>query len=65
MVEPGHVARILGLDLEHVTAQMPGFNHWIWMTDFRYEGENAYPLLECIAQIAGAEIHDRPSPQCS
>jgi alpha-galactosidase len=25
---------------------MPGFNHWIWMTDFRYHGEDAYPLLD-------------------
>ncbi len=47
------VAKVLGLDLEHVTAEMPGFNHWIWMTDFRYKGENAYPLLdEWIAKSA-------------
>jgi alpha-galactosidase len=25
---------------------MPGFNHWVWMTDFRYKGEDAYPLLD-------------------
>ncbi len=36
----------LGLDLAHVTAQMSGFNHWIWMTDFRYRGEDAYPLID-------------------
>ena len=40
------VARQLGLELEHVSAQMPGFNHWIWMTDFRYQGQDAYPLLD-------------------
>jgi alpha-galactosidase len=40
------VARTLGLELEHVSAQMPGFNHWIWMTDFRYKGQDAYPLLD-------------------
>ena len=40
------VAHTLGLELEHVSAQMPGFNHWIWMTDFRYKGQNAYPLLD-------------------
>ena len=40
------IARVLGLELERVSAQMPGFNHWIWMTDFRYEGEDAYPLLD-------------------
>jgi len=40
------VARVMGLDLEHVSALMPGFNHWIWMTDFRYHNEDAYPLLD-------------------
>jgi alpha-galactosidase len=40
------IARVLGLELAHVSAQMPGFNHWIWMTDFRYHGEDAYPLLD-------------------
>jgi alpha-galactosidase len=40
------IAEELGLELEHVSAQMPGFNHWIWMTDFRYKGQNAYPLLD-------------------
>ena len=40
------VARTLGLELEHVSAQMPGFNHWIWMTDFRYKGQDAYPFLD-------------------
>jgi len=40
------VARVLGLDLEHVTTEAPGFNHCIWMTHFRYKGEDAYPLLD-------------------
>lgn len=40
------IAKVLGLDLTKVTAQMPGFNHWIWMTDFRYEGRDAYPLID-------------------
>ena len=40
------IARVLGLELAHVSAQMPGFNHWIWMTDFIYKGRDAYPLLD-------------------
>jgi alpha-galactosidase len=40
------IARVLGLDLKHVAAEMPGFNHCIWMTQFRYRGEDAYPLLD-------------------
>jgi alpha-galactosidase len=49
------IARVLGLDLKYVSAQMPGFNHWIWMTDFRYHGQDAYPLIdEWIAKKAEA-----------
>ncbi|HEY64086.1 MAG TPA: alpha-glucosidase/alpha-galactosidase, partial [Caldilineae bacterium] len=40
------IARVLGLELEHVTFEAPGFNHCIWMTHFRYKGEDAYPLLD-------------------
>jgi alpha-galactosidase len=40
------IAQVLGLESAHVSAQMPGFNHWIWMTDFRYKGEDAYPLID-------------------
>jgi alpha-galactosidase len=40
------IAHVLGLELEHISAQMPGFNHWIWMTDFRYKGEDVYPLID-------------------
>jgi alpha-galactosidase len=40
------IAQVLGLDLDRVTALSSGFNHWIWMHDFRYEGRDAYPLLD-------------------
>jgi alpha-galactosidase len=40
------IARVLGLEEEHVTAQMPGLNHIIYMTHFEYKGENAYPLID-------------------
>ena len=40
------IARVLGLEREHVSARSHGFNHWIWMTDFRYRGEDAYPLID-------------------
>lgn len=36
------VAKTLGLELEHVTAQMAGFNHYIWLTHFMYKGQDAY-----------------------
>ncbi|WP_186446043.1 family 4 glycosyl hydrolase [Paenibacillus cremeus] len=61
-----HIARVLGLDPAYVTAETKGFNHWIWMTDFRYKGQDAYPLLnEWIEKHAEAywaqdnfEFHD-------
>lgn len=40
------IARVLGLDPKDVTAKATGFNHWIWLTDFRYKGEDAYPLID-------------------
>lgn len=42
----GDIARVLGLDLKDISVKMPGFNHWIWLTEFRYKGEDAYPLLD-------------------
>jgi alpha-galactosidase len=40
------IAKTLGLEFECVSAKMYGFNHWIWMSEFRYKGENAYPLID-------------------
>jgi alpha-galactosidase len=35
----------LGLDPARVTWEAPGLNHCIWLTQFRYDGQDAYPLL--------------------
>jgi len=40
------IAQVLGLHVERVTFEATGFNHWIWMTRFEYDGEDAYPLLD-------------------
>lgn len=40
------IARVLGLRLEHVAVEAPGFNHCIWMTQFRHKGYDAYPLID-------------------
>ena len=40
------LARTLGLDLDHVSAHMAGFNHYIYLTHFLSRGEDAYPLLD-------------------
>jgi len=40
------MVRVLGLSLDDVTVRMVGFNHWLWLTDFRYGDADAYPLLD-------------------
>lgn len=40
------IAAMIGLDWRKVTWQAPGLNHNIWLTDFFYEGQDAYPLLD-------------------
>lgn len=40
------VADVLGLEREKVWANCYGFNHWLWMNEFTYEGKDAYPLLD-------------------
>jgi len=36
----------LGLEGQEVTYQIPGTNHFVWLTEFRYRGEDAFPLLD-------------------
>jgi alpha-galactosidase len=40
------IARVLGLDLAQLTFEAPGVNHCIWLTQLRYRGQAAYPLLD-------------------
>ncbi len=40
------IVRKLGLNEEYVRVTMAGFNHNIWLKDFLYKGENAYPILD-------------------
>lgn len=54
------IATVLGLDPDKVTWTAPGLNHLIWLTEFRYEGQDAYPLVdEWIATKAQAYWQDR------
>lgn len=36
----------MGLDRKDVSFEIAGVNHFIWMTSFRYQGQDAYPLLD-------------------
>lgn len=40
------VTNAMGLEKEHVSYEIAGVNHFIWMTKFFYKGENAYPMLD-------------------
>lgn len=36
----------MGLDRRDVTYEIPGVNHFVWLTKLRYRGENAFPLVD-------------------
>jgi len=40
------IAEVLGLDKKYISFEIPGVNHFIWLTRFYYKGEDAYPLLD-------------------
>ena len=40
------MARAIGLDPDKVSWVAPGLNHVIWLSEFRYAGKDAYPLLD-------------------
>ncbi|MEZ0345630.1 MAG: alpha-glucosidase/alpha-galactosidase [Infirmifilum sp.] len=40
------IATTLGLDPSRVEFEAIGFNHVIWLTRLRYDGEDAYPLID-------------------
>ena len=49
------ICDVLGLDPARVTWEAPGLNHCIWLTQFRYDGEDAYPLLDEWIEREGEE----------
>jgi len=40
------LARALGLDPDRVSAQAVGFNHWIYLTHFEHDGQDARHLID-------------------
>ena len=40
------VAQLLGIDPDQVTWVAPGLNHLIWLTEFRHEGKDLYPMVD-------------------
>jgi alpha-galactosidase len=49
------ICKVLGLDPARVTWEAPGLNHQIWLNHFRYDGEDAYPILDGWIEEQGPE----------
>lgn len=41
-----HICSKLGLDMARVKCQIPGINHFVWLNEFTYDGEDAFPILD-------------------
>lgn len=41
-----NLAEAMGLDRNDISFEVSGVNHFIWLTSFRYKGEDAFPLLD-------------------
>lgn len=47
----------LGIVREEVTFEVPGVNHFVWLTEFRYKGKDAFPLIDkWISEIESGKI---------
>jgi alpha-galactosidase/6-phospho-beta-glucosidase family protein len=40
------IADLLGLDREHLTYEIPGVNHFVWLTHLYHKGQDMMPLLD-------------------
>ncbi|MEM2960925.1 MAG: alpha-glucosidase/alpha-galactosidase [Candidatus Bathyarchaeia archaeon] len=41
-----HIADVLGLERNSVEFEIPGVNHFVWLTKFHHKSKDAYPLLD-------------------
>ena len=41
-----YIAKVMGLDKQYLTYELPGLNHFIWLTKAFYKGEDFYPLFD-------------------
>ena len=57
-----HIAEVLGLERERISFQIPGVNHFIWLTHFYYRGEDSYPLLDEWIEKEAPEYWEKCSP---
>ena len=57
-----HIAEVLGLERERISFQIPGVNHFVWLTHFHYRGEDSYPLLDEWIEKEAPEYWEKCSP---
>ena len=56
-----HLAETIGLDRAAVTFEVPGVNHFVWLTHFSYNGTDAFPMLDAwIEREAATYAETRP-----
>lgn len=41
-----HLAEVLGLERKYISFEIPGVNHFVWLTHFYHKGEDAFPLVD-------------------
>jgi alpha-galactosidase len=64
------LADVLGMERQYVTYEIPGVNHFIWLTKLFYKGQDALPLLDKWVEKRAAEYwktcresdHQGPKP---
>lgn len=40
------IADVLGLDREHLTYEIPGVNHFVWLTRLYHKGQDVFPMID-------------------
>jgi alpha-galactosidase len=64
------LAERIGLEREHISYDIPGVNHFVWLTKFYYKGEDAFPVLDKwieeqspeFFKTCWASCHEGPKP---
>lgn len=56
------IARVLGLDSSAISYQIPGVNHFVWLTDFYHHGQNAFPVLDSWIETKSQEYFSTCGP---
>lgn len=56
------IADVLGLDREHLTYEIPGVNHFVWLTHLYHKGEDVMPMLDKWIETDAAKYWETCKP---